>query len=256
DGKGGMDFKIAGSASGITAIQMDTKTHGISMEIVEKTLTQGKTARMEILDVMNKVIATPRVELSQYAPRIVSLRIKPEMIRNVIGPGGKMINEIIDKTGVDMDVEDDGMVYITSTNAAKAQEAVEWVKRLTREVVAGETFQGKVTRIMNFGAFVEILPRQEGLVHISELAPYRVNQVEDIVKIGQMIPVKVMEIDDMGRINLSLKQTDYKDYPPAPTGGDSAPHAGFGGGRPPQRSFGGGGRGGSRGGSGGSRPRF
>ncbi len=259
DGKGGMDFKIAGSADGITAMQMDTKTHGISMEIVEKTLTQGKTARMEILDVMNKVIAAPRTELSQYAPRIISMRIKPEMIRVVIGPGGKMINEIIDKTGVDMDIEDDGMVYITSTNAEKAQEAVEWVKRLTREVVAGETFEGKVTRIMNFGAFVEILPRQEGLVHISELAPYHVNQVEDIVKIGQTIPVKVIEIDDMGRINLSLKQTDYKDYPPVPTGGDTAPHAGFGGGRSPGRGFGGGSRGGFRGGSGGSggrRPRF
>ena len=133
------------------------------------------------------------------------------------------------------------------------------MKRLTREVVAGETFEGKVTRIMNFGAFVEILPRQEGLVHISELAPYHVNQVEDIVKIGQTIPVKVIEIDDMGRINLSLKQTDYKDYPPVPTGGDTAPHAGFGGGRSPGRGFGGGSRGGFRGGSGGSggrRPRF
>ncbi len=253
DGKGGMDFKIAGSADGITAIQMDTKTHGIGMDIVEKTLTQGKDARLKILAVMQEAIAAPRAELSQYAPRIISMRIKPEMIRVVIGPGGKMINEIIDKTGVDMDIEDDGLVFITSTNAEKAQEAVEWVKRLTREVVAGETFEGKVTRIMNFGAFVEILPRQEGLVHISELAPYRVNQVEDIVKIGQTIPVKVIEIDDMGRINLSLKQTDYKDYPPAPTGGDSAPHAGFGGGRPPQRSFGGGGRGGPRGGG---RPRF
>ncbi|MBI4262706.1 polyribonucleotide nucleotidyltransferase [Candidatus Uhrbacteria bacterium] len=252
DGRGGMDFKIAGTADGITAIQLDTKTSGLAMEIVEQTFTQGRDARLRILEAMAAVIPAPRPELSQYAPRIITLRIKPDMIRVVIGPGGKMINEIIDKTGVDMDIEDDGLVFITSTNAEKAQEAVEWVKRLTREVVVGEIFEGKVTRIMEFGAFVEILPRQEGLVHISELAPYRVNRVEDIVKIGQTIPVKVIEIDDMGRTNLSLKQTDYKDYPPAPTGGEQAPHGGFGGGRPPRRGFGGngGGHGGPR------RPRF
>jgi len=251
DGQGGMDFKIAGSADGITAIQMDTKTHGLSMDIVDATLKQGKDARMQILETMHAVIAAPRPELSQYAPRIISMRIKPEMIRVVIGPGGKMINEIIDKTGVDMDIEDDGLVFITSTNAEKAQEAVEWVKRLTREVVVGEVYEGKVTRLMDFGAFVEILPRQEGLVHISELAPYRVNQVTDIVKTGQSIPVKVIQIDDQGRINLSLKQTDYKDYPPAPTGGDQGPHRGFGGaGGPPSRGGFGGGRGAPR------RPRF
>lgn len=254
DGKGGMDFKIAGSRDGITAIQMDTKTLGLSMDIVEQTLTQGKIARLEILNAMEAVIAAPRAELSQYAPRIISLRINPEMIRNVIGPGGKIINEIIDATGVDIDIEDDGLVMITSTNAEQSQKAVEWVKRLTREVVVGEIYEGKVTRIMDFGAFVEILPRQEGLVHISELAPYRVNQVTDIVQVGKVIPVKVIEIDDMGRTNLSLKQTDYKDYPPAPTGGEQAPHAGFAGRRPPSRGFGGGAHGGGHGGP--RRPRF
>jgi polyribonucleotide nucleotidyltransferase len=208
DGEGGMDFKIAGTSEGITAIQLDTKTQGLTDEIVEQTLDKAKEARLKILDVMQKVLSAPRPELAPTAPRIISLRIDPEKIRDVIGPGGKMINEIIDTTGATIDVEDDGLIMVTSASAESAKKAVDWIKNITREVVVGEIFQGRVTRILDFGAFVEILPKQEGLVHISELAPYRVNKVHDVVQVGQMIPVKVIQIDDLGRINLSLKQAD------------------------------------------------
>lgn len=205
DGDGGMDFKIAGTADGITAVQMDTKTTGLSMEIVEKTFKQAHEARLKLLKVMADVIAAPRPELSQYAPRIVTLTINPDKIRDVIGPGGKMINKIIDETGVDIDIEDSGLVFITAVNAEGSAKAVEWIKNLTREVKAGEVFTGKVTRIMDFGAFVEVLPNQEGLVHISQLAPHRVEKVTDVVKIGDEVQVKVTEIDEKGRINLSMK---------------------------------------------------
>ena len=144
--------------------------------------------------------------MSQYAPRIIVLKINPEKIRSVIGPGGKIINAIIDETGVQIDIEDDGSVFITSPDSTSAQKAKQWIDNLTHEVKVGELFNGKITRLMNFGAFAEILPGQEGLIHISELADYRVNKVEDIVKIGDVVPVKVIEIDHMGRINLSLRQ--------------------------------------------------
>lgn len=239
DGAGGMDFKIAGSRTGITAIQMDTKTNGVDWAVVEQTFKQAHAGRLEILDVMLKAIPASRPDLSPYAPRIITLRINPELIGNVIGPGGKMINEIIATTGVQaIDIEDDGLVMITSVNAEGAKKAEEWVKNLTREVKAGELFTGKVVRLMDFGAFVEILPKQDGLVHISELAPWRVNAVGDIVKIGDMVHVKVKEIDDMGRINLSMKQAEGNVYPeqtPAntsqgmPSGGPSR------GPRPPRR---------------------
>lgn len=206
DGQGGMDFKIAGTADGITAIQLDTKTKGLTMEMVQKTLTQGKEARIRILNEMTATIAAPRDNLSPYAPRIITLKINPEKIRDVIGPGGKMINQIIDETGVQIDIEQDGTVLITSNNEEGSARAVEWVKRITKEVVVGEVFLGKVTRIMNFGAFVEIAPRQEGLVHISEIAPQRIEKVEDVLKVGQEVKVKVIEIDDMGRVNLSIKR--------------------------------------------------
>ncbi|MBI4268503.1 polyribonucleotide nucleotidyltransferase [Candidatus Uhrbacteria bacterium] len=214
DGEGGMDFKVAGTKNGITAIQLDTKTLGLSLSIVKETLEKAHAARMTILETMAATISTPRAELSRYAPRIVSIRINPEKIRDVIGPGGKIINEIIDATGVDIDIEQDGLVMITSTNAEGSERAVEWVKRLTREAIVGEIYDGKVTRIMDFGAFVEILPRQEGLVHISELAPARVAKVTDVVKLGQMVRVKLMEIDDQGRLNLSIKRAG----PPEPKG--------------------------------------
>ncbi len=234
DGKGGMDFKIAGTRNGITAIQLDTKTIGLSPDIVERTLAQARECRMQVLDAMDTVIATPRPDFSPYAPRIVSFMINPELIRNVIGPGGKQINEIIDATGVQIDIEDSGLVMVTSKNAEAMQRAVDWVKELTREVKVGEIFKGTVTRIMGFGAFVEILPKQEGLVHISELAEGRVERVEDVVKPGQEVEVKVVEIDSMGRINLSIRQA--KD-PSAPPEAPKRPPArgGNGGGRPPFR---------------------
>ncbi|MEI7741298.1 MAG: polyribonucleotide nucleotidyltransferase [bacterium] len=206
DGTGGMDFKVAGTRKGMTAIQLDTKTLGLSDEIVKETLTRANTARMRILDVMKAVIAEPRKELSPFAPRIITLKINPELIRIVIGPGGKQINEIIAATGVSIDIEDDGTVFITGTNAEMSAKAVDWVNSLTREVKVGETFRGKVTRIMDFGAFVEVAPKNDGLVHISELAPFRVGKVTDVVNIGDVIPVKVIEIDELGRINLSYKQ--------------------------------------------------
>ncbi len=238
DGHGGMDFKVAGTRAGITAIQMDTKTHGIPLATVKETLTMAKDARYRILDEIEKTIPAPRAELSKWAPRIVSFHINPEKIRDVIGPGGKVINEIIAQTKVEIDIEDDGLVMVTAVSPDGMQKAVDWIKQLTREVAVGEVFTGPVTRIMDFGAFVEILPKQEGLVHISEMAPYRVEKVEDIVKVGDMATVKVYEIDSMGRINLSIKRADpnYKeserDKTPLrggpPRGGNGGGRGGFG----------------------------
>ena len=223
DSKGGMDFKIAGTKNGITAIQMDTKTIGLTKDMVEQALFQAKEARMKILDTMIGVIPEPRKELSPYAPRIISLKINPEKIRDVIGPGGKIINDIIDKTGADIDVEQDGTIMVTAVDEKAAAKAVEIIKNLTREVEIGTTYEGKVTRIMDFGAFVEILPRQEGMVHISRLAPYHVDRVEDVLKIGQEVKVKVIEIDGMGRINLSLKDAEGYVAPEPPPPGQHAP---------------------------------
>lgn len=234
DGSGGMDFKIAGTKDGITAIQMDTKTSGLPWSVVEETLTRARDARLKVLETMLAVIPAPRPELSKYAPRIVSFTINPEKIRDVIGPGGKVINEIIAKHKVEIDIEDSGQVTVTSVNPESLQAAVDWIKQLTREVKAGETFEGRVTRILDFGAFVEILPKVEGLVHISEMAPYRVGKVGDIVKIGQMVHVVVYEIDDMGRLNLSMKRTEGNVYPPAPEGA-AAPQRNGGFSRGPRR---------------------
>jgi polyribonucleotide nucleotidyltransferase len=201
-----MDFKVAGTRTGITAIQLDTKTSGLTLQVVKETLDYAHAARLKILDVMQDALSAPRENLSPYAPRIETLQINPDKIRDVIGPGGKVINEIIDATGVQIDIEQSGLVMITSTNEDGMQRAIEWVKRLTREVKAGEIFDGKVTRIMDFGAFVEVLPRQEGLVHISELAPRRVEKVTDVVKVGQTVKVLVVGIDEQNRINLSMKR--------------------------------------------------
>ena len=206
DHYGDMDFKVAGTEMGITAMQMDVKVEGITTEMLEAALSQAGKARAEIMQKMLSVIPAPKTEMSQYAPRIIVLQINPEKIRSVIGPGGKIINAIIDETGVQIDIEDDGSVFITSPDSTSAQKAKQWIDNLTHEVKVGELFNGKITRLMNFGAFAEILPGQEGLIHISELADYRVNKVEDIVKIGDVVPVKVIEIDHMGRINLSLRQ--------------------------------------------------
>ncbi len=205
DHYGDMDFKAAGTEAGITALQMDVKLDGVSLEMLKAVLEQSRENRMEIMRKITDTIAVPRAEMSQYAPRIIIMKINPEKIRNVIGAGGKIINAIIDETGVQIDIEDDGSVFITSPDAVAAKKAQEWIDNLTHEVKAGEIFQAKITRIMNFGAFAEILPGQEGLIHISELADHRVEKVEDIVRIGDIIPVKVREIDSQGRINLSAK---------------------------------------------------
>jgi len=210
DHHGDMDFKIAGTEKGITAIQMDVKIDGINKEILEKTLSQGKKARLQILNEIAKVISKPRPKLSSYAPRILILQINPIKIREVIGPGGKVINEIIEEYGVSIDIEDSDRIFVTAEKEEAAKKAVERIKNITREVKVDEVFQGKVKRILDFGAFVEILPGQEGLVHISQLAPYHVNKVEDIVKTGDIIPVKVISIDEQGRINLSLKEAKSK----------------------------------------------
>ena len=206
DHYGDMDFKVAGTRTGITAIQLDVKIAGISEEIFKKVLEAAKTARFQILDKIEKLLPKPRPELSPWAPRIFTLQIKPDKIREVIGPGGKVINEIIEKCEVSIDIEDTGRVFVTAEKETAAKKAIEWINNITREVVVGEIFQGKVKRILNFGAFVEILPGQEGMVHISQLADRRVDKVEDIVNIGDIVPVKVIAIDEQGRINLSIKE--------------------------------------------------
>jgi polyribonucleotide nucleotidyltransferase len=206
DSQGGMDFKVAGTADGITAVQMDTKTHGLTKEVVEQTLKQAKEGRLKILEVMTATIPEPKKELSEYAPRIETIHIKVDKIREVIGPGGKVINEIIDKTGVQIDIEQDGSVFITSANAEGMAKAKEMILAITTEPEVGKIYRGKVTRIMDFGAFVEFMPNQEGLVHISEFAPFRVNRVEDVLHMGDEVPVLLYEVDDMGRNNLSIKR--------------------------------------------------
>ena len=202
---GGMDFKIAGSKKGITAIQLDVKVDGLTADMIRDTLEQSEKNRIAIIDIMNETIDAPRAEMSQYAPRIIILKINPEKIRDVIGPGGKIINQIIDETGVEIDIEDDGSVFITAASPEAGKKASEWVQNLTHEVTAGETFKGKITRILNFGAFAEILPGQEGLIHISEISEKRTERVEDALKVGQTVNVKVKEIDSLGRINLTMR---------------------------------------------------
>lgn len=204
DHHGDMDFKVAGTKKGITVLQMDVKINGISKQIVKEALLRAKKARLEILDLMKKTISEPRAQLSPYAPRILTIQINPEKIREVIGPRGKTINAIIEETGAEIDIEDSGLIYVTSEKEDAAEKAVAWIKDITREVKTGEVFQGKVKRILEFGAFVEILPGQEGLIHISKLSRERVEKVEDVVKIGDMVSVKVISIDEQGRINLAL----------------------------------------------------
>ncbi|MFP4016492.1 MAG: polyribonucleotide nucleotidyltransferase, partial [Halanaerobiales bacterium] len=202
---GDMDFKVAGTKNGITAIQMDIKISGISKKILVKALEQARLGRMHIMGEMLKVIDKPRPELSPYAPLMSTMKIDPEKIRFVIGPGGKMINKIIDETGVTIDINDDGTVYIMAEDQESGQMAEKMITDLTRDIVVGEIYEGTVKKIMNFGAFVEFLPGKEGLVHISQLADHHVKSVEDEVSIGDTIPVKVTEIDKQGRINLSRK---------------------------------------------------
>ena len=206
DALGDMDFKVAGTSEGITALQMDIKIGGVNKEIMAQALEQARQGRLFILEKMAEAIARPRGDLSRYAPRIITMEIPVDKIRDVIGPGGKIIRDIIAKTGVSIDIEDDGRVYIASTDGEGGIQAQRLVERYVKDVEVGTTYLGVVKRIMNFGAFVEILPGKEGLVHISQLERKRVNKVEDVVNIGDEVLVKVIEIDRQGRINLSRKE--------------------------------------------------
>jgi polyribonucleotide nucleotidyltransferase len=206
DANGDMDFKVAGTTQGITAIQMDIKIAGIDRNVLRDALEQARKGRLFIMDKILATISQPRADLSPYAPRIITTTIDPEKIRDVIGPGGKTIKKIVEDTGAKIDIEDDGRVFIAAVDAEAGQKALKIIENLTKEVEVGEIYLGKVTRIMNFGAFTEVLPGKEGLVHISQLAEERVGKVEDVVSIGDEILVKVTEIDRQGRINLSRKE--------------------------------------------------
>jgi len=203
DHLGDMDFKITGTSEGITALQMDMKVGGISREIMEKALSQAKMGRLHILDAMTKALATPRPAISQYAPRLILITIPVSKIKDVIGPGGKTIRSIIEETGAKIDIDDDGKVHIASVDEEGAKKAVEMVRYLVEDAVIGKTYTGKVVRICNFGAFVEILPGTDGLVHISKMARQRIKTVEEVLHEGDIIPVKVVDIDKQGRISLS-----------------------------------------------------
>ncbi len=205
DALGDMDFKVAGTSKGITAIQMDIKVAGIDRDILSSALQQAKRGRAFILDKMLACIDRPAAELSPYAPRVETIKIKTDKIRDVIGTGGKVVKKIIDETGVQIDIHEDGNVFISSVDAEGMKKARKMIEDIVREVEVGEVYTGKVTRLMKFGAFVEVLPGKEGLCHISQLAAHRVEKVEDVVQIGDQLQVKVVEIDDKGRINLSHK---------------------------------------------------
>lgn len=205
DALGDMDFKVAGTAKGVTAIQMDIKISGLSREILHEALEQAHKGRMHIMGIMMETINSPRESMSAFAPRIITMNINPDKIRDVIGSGGKVIRGIIEETGAKIDIEDDGTIFIAATEQSSADKAIEIITNLTKEVEVGEVYMGKVTRLMAFGAFVEVLPGKEGLVHISKLAKERVEKVEDVVNVGDEIMVKVIEIDKQGRVNLSRK---------------------------------------------------
>ncbi|GIN11182.1 polyribonucleotide nucleotidyltransferase [Shouchella clausii] len=205
DALGDMDFKVAGTANGVTALQMDIKISGINREVLEQALEQAKQGRLKILSNMMEAIDKPRTELSEYAPKILTLTINPDKIRDVIGPSGKVINKIIEETGVKIDIEQDGTVYISSLDTAMNQKAKQIIEDLVREVQVGETYHGKVKRIEKFGAFVELFKGKDGLLHISQIAEERINKVEDVFKLGDEVDVRVTEIDNQGRVNLSRK---------------------------------------------------
>ena len=235
---GDMDFKVAGTAQGITAIQMDIKIKGIDEAILRQALAQAHDGRMHILDKMLDALPAPRPHLSRYAPKIIHFFINPEKIGEVVGPRGKMINKIIEETGVKIDIEDDGSVFIATTDDAAAQKAKSIIEGIVRELKVGDVFTGKVARIMSFGAFVEYAPGKDGMIHISKLANGRVDKVEDVVKIGDELECKVAEIDSQGRINLIRNDIQYDDEsmpvrrPPRRDGDRGGRDRG---GRPPRR---------------------
>jgi polyribonucleotide nucleotidyltransferase len=206
DHLGDMDFKVAGTADGVTSLQMDIKISGVDREVMQQALRQAKDGRLHILGIMNQTLSAPRTNVSGHAPRIVTLKVKPDKIREIIGPGGKVIRGIIEATGVKMDVEDDGTVRIASVDEEAAQKAIEMVQRIAAEAEVGKIYKGTVRKIVEFGAFVEILPGTDGLIHISQLAPERVRKVSDVLKEGDEVMVKVLEIDRQGKIRLSRKE--------------------------------------------------
>ena len=206
DHLGDMDFKVAGTPNGINALQMDIKVEGLDRELMGKALEQAKAGRMHILGEMEKVLQSPREEMSKYAPRIITITVPKDKIRDVIGPGGKVIREIIDKTGVTIDINDDGVVSIASTDEDSAKKAVEFVENLVQEVEVGKTYLGKVKKIVDFGAFVEIFPGTDGLVHISQICDRRIKNVSDEIQEGDEIKVKVIDVDQQGRVKLSRKE--------------------------------------------------
>ena len=242
-----MDFKVAGTAEGLTAIQLDIKLGGISLEVCEQALIKGKEARLKILEVMKQAIAQPRPELSPYAPRIITLHIDPDKIRDIIGPGGKIIHEITEQCDVEIDIEQDGTVFITSVNQEGSAKAVKWIEDLTREIGVGEEFEGTVTQIVKgqnngeeIGAIVELMPGHDGMVHISNIAWERIDKVSDVLNIGDKVKVKVMEVDkERGRIGLSRKELlpkpeGWQDRPPRRPFSGPRRDGGFSGNRPPR----------------------
>ena len=269
DFAGDMDFKVAGTTKGITAIQLDVKVDALTIDMIKEVFERAKTARLQILEVMLAALPEVRSEVSEYAPKIKMIKIDPEKIGGVIGSGGKVIKNIIASTGAQVDIEDDGSVSISAIDEEAVKKATEWVEGLTHDVEPGEVYDGTVKRMLNFGAFVEILPGKEGLVHVSEMSTDYVQDPADIVKLGQQVKVRVKEIDDQGRINLSMKFGEDADKPSkrpeGSDGGDRGDRGGDRGGRsgggfrggPPRGGSGGGFRGGPpRGGSGGPRRDF
>ena len=203
---GDMDFKVTGTQKGVTAIQMDIKIHGLSREILENALRQAREGRMHIMEEMLAEISEPRAELSPYAPRIITMNIDPDKIGIVIGPGGKMITSITEETGAKIEIDDDGQIFIASVDQEGAELARRKIELLTKDVEPGEIYEGTVKRIMNFGAFIEVLPGKEGLLHISKMAKERVEKVEDVMNVGDKVTVKVTDIDSQDRINLTRKE--------------------------------------------------
>ena len=205
DFAGDMDFKITGTDEGITAIQMDMKVHGLPVEILEQAITKAKAGRLHMLEHMMSTMSAPRESLSPYAPRIEKIKINPEKIGAVIGKGGEVINKITSETGAEIDIKDDGLITVASNDAASIERALEWIRGLTEEPEVGKIYDGKVVSIKDFGAFVNIMPGTDGMVHISQLANERVERVEDVLTEGQMVKVKLTGIDERGRLSLSLK---------------------------------------------------
>jgi polyribonucleotide nucleotidyltransferase len=208
DHLGDMDFKVAGTRAGVTALQMDIKIEGIDTKIMEQALRQAREARIHILGEMDKAISSPRQEMSDYAPRITTIKIPTDKIRDVIGKGGSTIRALSEATGATIDIEDDGTVKIATVDRAAAEEARHRIEQITADVEAGTIYEGRVVRLMDFGAFVNILPGRDGLVHISQISNERVNNVSDVLSEGDIVKVKVLEVDKQGRVRLSIKAVD------------------------------------------------